>query len=75
MIMPESNLNVCPVCKVKILPRGMAGDQVLFSVGPPGTRATLWARVCQFTQKAGCINQDKSLVGEIKTTDYYQSEL
>uniref|UniRef100_A0ACD5GZX1 Uncharacterized protein n=1 Tax=Desertifilum tharense IPPAS B-1220 TaxID=1781255 RepID=A0ACD5GZX1_9CYAN len=53
----------------------MAGDKVLFSVESPGTRATLWARVCQFTQKAGCINQDKSLVGEIKTTDYYQPEL
>jgi hypothetical protein len=60
IIMPESGVRVCPVCGVKII--GMVGgDRVLFSVGPPGTRATLWARVCQYTQKPGCINTTREV--------------
>ena len=37
-------------------PQVSEGDRVLFSAGPPGTRARLYARVCQYVQKAGCIN-------------------
>jgi len=68
--MVQNNVQVCPVCKVKIV-KVMGGDKVLFSVGPPGTRATLWARVCQYSQKPGCINKDKDAIGEVKQSDYY----
>ncbi|MDX2212108.1 MAG: hypothetical protein SFY66_02350 [Oculatellaceae cyanobacterium bins.114] len=68
--MPESGVNVCPVCGVKII--GMiGGDRVLFSVGPPGTRATLWARVCRFTQKPGCINSNYQASSESQSNDSY----
>jgi hypothetical protein len=53
--MVEQSPKTCPVCGVKIVSM-IGGDRVLFSVGPPGTRATLWQRVCRYTQKAGCIN-------------------
>jgi hypothetical protein len=55
-LMSETGVQTCPVCGVKIV-KVVGGDRVLFSVGPPGTRATLWTRVCQYTQKAGCINK------------------
>lgn len=35
----------------------VGGDRVIFSAGPPGTRARLWARVCQYVNKPGCINE------------------
>ena len=54
--MASQNPQVCPVCGVKILGGVVGGDRVLFSAGPPGTRARLWARVCRHVQKAGCIN-------------------
>ncbi|HIK56518.1 MAG TPA: hypothetical protein IGS37_15325 [Synechococcales cyanobacterium M55_K2018_004] len=59
--MPEAGIQTCPVCGVKIVAAGVTGDRVLFTVGPPGTRAILWKKVCQYTQKPGCINrsQDK----------------
>ncbi|KAM3091569.1 hypothetical protein ACKFKG_25210 [Phormidesmis sp. 146-35] len=63
----------CPVCGVKIL-QIIGGDRVIFSAGTPGTRATLWARVCQYNQKPGCINQNKDAIGEIKSSDRYQSD-
>jgi hypothetical protein len=72
--MSESNIRTCPVCSVKIVP-AVGGDRVLFSAGPIGNRAILWARVCQFTDKAGCINKDGGAIGEIKPGDYYQSEI
>ncbi|EKD06344.1 MULTISPECIES: hypothetical protein [Limnospira] len=50
------------------------GDRVLFSVGAPGTRARLWARVCQFVKKPGCINSDPALIGETKPTDPYRPQ-
>lgn len=65
----------CNLCTVEI--QGMAGgaDLVYFSQGAPGTRAKLWARVCQYLrtseQCAQCINQDLSLRGEVSSTDYY----
>ncbi|MBF2049346.1 MAG: hypothetical protein EDM05_024155 [Leptolyngbya sp. IPPAS B-1204] len=55
--MSEAGAQVCPICGVKIL-KLIGGDRVLFSSGPPGTRSLLWAKVCQYTQKSGCINQD-----------------
>lgn len=51
---------VCPVCGVKIIAGGMLGDRVVFAFGPPGTRDDLWQRVCQHTQKPGCINASGS---------------
>jgi hypothetical protein len=71
--MSGSGVQVCPVCGVKIL-KIIGGDRVMFSAGPPGTRATLWARVCKFTDKPGCINRDKDAIGLINPQDYYQSE-
>ncbi|HEY9640644.1 MAG TPA: hypothetical protein V6C57_09170 [Coleofasciculaceae cyanobacterium] len=56
--MSETGVQVCPVCKVKII-KMIGGDRVLFSAGPPGTRATLWAKVCQYAKNPSCINQDK----------------
>ena len=52
----SNNNNQCPVCGVVI-----EEDLVKFSFGKPGTKARLYARVCQFiqkdeTKKAACIN-------------------
>lgn len=63
--MAEQGMQTCPVCGVKILPL-VGGDRVLFSVGAPGTRATLWTRVCQYAQKPGCINQKQDEIGAVK---------
>ena len=57
--MSESGIRVCSVCRAKIQPM-VGGDRVLFDVGPPGTRATLWTKVCQYTDKSGCLNKDKT---------------
>ena len=50
-------------------------DLVHFSMGAPGTRAKLWARVCQYLktpeQCGQCLNQDAALRGEVKGSDYY----
>ncbi|MCY7390131.1 MAG: hypothetical protein LH647_01115 [Leptolyngbyaceae cyanobacterium CAN_BIN12] len=54
--MAEANMQVCAVCGVKII-KMVGGDRVLFSVGTPGTRETLWQKVCKHTQKPGCINR------------------
>jgi hypothetical protein len=68
--MADPNTQTCPICSVKILVGSPGGDRVLFSSGPQGTRAKLWARVCQFNQKSGCINvQGKDET--ISATDYY----
>ncbi len=55
--MAESNLQECPVCKVKII-KMVGGDRVLFSVGAPATRPILWQKVCKHVQNSACINQD-----------------
>lgn len=65
---------VCPVCQVKISP-GPGGDRVEFSTGPAGTRAKLWARVCQFVDKPACINRDRGSIGNVDAQDYYKTEL
>ncbi len=72
--MSDEATQVCPVCQVKIM-KAPGGDKVLFSSGPPGTRAKLAARVCQFVTKAGCINRDPTQIGEITADDYYKPEL
>lgn len=72
--MHQNSTEVCPACNVTII-KGPGEDKVLFSAGVPGTRAMLWARVCQYSQKPGCINKDKDAIGEIKPDDYYESEI
>ncbi|HEY9752612.1 MAG TPA: hypothetical protein V6C46_06660 [Coleofasciculaceae cyanobacterium] len=57
--MSEANPQICPICQVKII-KLVGGDRVLFSAGPPGTREILWQKVCQYTQRPGCINKIKS---------------
>lgn len=69
--MSENQPEICPVCQVKIVD----GDQVIFSSGPPGTRAKLWARVCQYVHKHDCINQNPDSVGNVKPEDYYAPEI
>ena len=64
----------CNLCHVEI--EGLVGgDRVIFSMGAPGTRAKLWARVCQYLrtpeQCSQCINQDASLRGEVVQSDYF----
>lgn len=72
---PPGTRQRCSLCKVEI--QGMAGgnDLVHFSMGAPGSRAKLWARVCQYLrtpeQTGQCLNQDPTLRGEVRSTDYY----
>lgn len=66
--MSNSNLQVCPICGVKI----EGNDKVIFSSGPVGTRARLWARVCNYVQKPECINQDPEAIGSVHENDYYK---
>ena len=63
------NHQVCPVCGVSITGDG----QVNFANGRPGTRARLYARVCQYAQKPECINQEPQLIGEITRADGFES--
>ena len=63
------NLQTCSVCGVSITEDG----QVNFSHGSPGTRTRLYARVCQYTQKPECINQESELRGEISRIDGFES--
>lgn len=72
--MADSTPQTCPICSVKIVVGSPGGDRVLFSSGPPGTRTKLWARVCQFNQKPGCINQ-QTKEATIPVDDYYKSEV
>ena len=64
-----SSRKICPVCNVSIT----ADDQVNFSNGRPGTRARLYARVCQYAQKPGCINQSSELIGELTREDSFET--
>lgn len=66
--MSHLSLEVCPVCGVKI----ENGEKVIFSSGSAGTRARLWARVCNYVEKPDCINQDKDAIGEVGKNDFYQ---
>lgn len=60
-------IETCPVCGVRI----EGGARVLFSAGPSGTRARLWARVCNYAQSPDCINQDDAAIGNVSSRDYY----
>lgn len=66
--MSQPSEEICPVCKVKI----EDGAKVVFSAGPSGTRARLWARVCQFAKNPDCINQDEAAIGNVVSSDYYK---
>ncbi|MGK7933831.1 MAG: hypothetical protein AB4041_20710 [Microcystaceae cyanobacterium] len=66
--MSNIKTETCPVCGVKI----ENGDKVIFSSGPAGTRARLWARVCNYVEKPDCINKDTDGIGEIGENDYYR---
>lgn len=72
---PPGTRQRCTLCKVEI--QGMAGgnDLVHFSQGAPGSRAKLWARVCQYLrsdeQKGQCLNQDQALRGTVVQSDFY----
>lgn len=59
-----SQEQTCPVCGVTIVE-----DTVQFSNGSKGTRARLYARVCQYAKKPECINQNKDLIGEVLQED------
>lgn len=61
------NPTECPACGVVI-----AGDEVKFSFGPPGTKQRLFARVCQFSKKPGCINTVANL-DNCKSQDFYNN--
>ncbi len=63
----NQTLSTCPVCGVSITDDG----KVNFTVGKPGTRAKLYARVCKFNQKPGCINQEPELIGDIAPADSF----
>ncbi|MBJ7898556.1 MAG: hypothetical protein GC158_01255 [Cyanobacteria bacterium RI_101] len=60
-------IEVCPVCGVTI----ENGAKVVFSAGPAGNRARLWARVCNFAKNPDCINQDEASIGPVQSQDYY----
>ncbi len=63
----EVKIETCPKCGVRI----ENGAKVLFSAGPPGTRARLWARVCNYVQDPTCINQNEEQIGNVSREDYY----
>jgi hypothetical protein len=70
--MSQVTAQTCPVCGVRI-EAAASGDRVYFSYGPPGTRAKLWSRVCQYAQKPACINGDREAVGPISSSDGYDA--
>ncbi len=64
-----NNIQNCPVCGVTV-----SGTVVRFSNGSSGSPARLFARVCQYAKKAGCINTDPEKIGEIKAEDSYGTD-
>jgi hypothetical protein len=68
----DSTIRVCPLCQVKIQSSAIAAQEVCFSTGASGSRAKLWARVCQYVQDRGsCINSDAQLRSEPGPSDFY----
>lgn len=65
----RENSQVCSVCQVAINKLG----QVQFSSGQMGSRARLYARVCQYVDNRECINCDPQLIGKITASDRYSS--
>jgi hypothetical protein len=74
-LIPPGTRQRCELCQVDIQGMTGGGDLVYFSMGAPGSRAKLWARVCQYLrspeQCAQCLNQDANLRGTVNSTDYY----
>ncbi|MDI9406818.1 MAG: hypothetical protein QM522_08955 [Chitinophagaceae bacterium] len=72
---PPGSRQRCSLCQVEIEGMAGGGDLVHFSRGGPGTRAKLWARVCQFlkddAQRAQCLNQDPAGRGTVQPGDYF----
>ena len=72
---PPGSRERCSLCQVEIEAIGQGADRVHFSMGAPGTRAKLWARVCQYLrtpeQCSQCLNQDPNLRGAVTSNDYY----
>jgi hypothetical protein len=72
---PSGSRQRCALCLVEIEAVSPGHDVVHFSMGAPGTRAKLWARVCQYLrspeQCAQCLNQNVSLQGTVSSNDYY----
>jgi hypothetical protein len=64
-----NNSQNCPVCGVTV-----SGTVVRFSNGSSGSPARLFARVCQYAKKPGCINTDTEKIGEIKAEDSYGTD-
>jgi len=48
-------MKICPACTARI-----DNDLVLFQHGRPGSTKRLYARVCQYAKKSGCINYSYS---------------
>lgn len=57
----------CKACGVKI-----RGEKVIFSHGKEGNKDRLFARVCQYAKKEGCINSVKNTDNAVKI-DFYDS--
>ena len=72
---PPGSRQRCSLCQAEIEGMVGGGDLVHFSVGAPGTRAKLWARVCQYLrspeQTGACLNQDPNLRSEATAADHY----
>jgi len=66
--MTQSTVQTCPVCGVTIENK----EKVLFSSGAAGTRARLWARVCNYAKQPACINQDQAIIALVNENDYYK---
>lgn len=69
--MNNSNVQTCSVCGVRI-EKIIGEDRVVFSHGPVGTRAKLWARVCKFVNNSQCLNKDEKAIGLVTINDYYK---
>ena len=71
----QPEVQICPICQVKIQARPGSADQVMFSTGTPGTRSKLWSRVCQFLKTEGqtstCLNQDPDQRGTEQAGDAF----
>ena len=71
----QPEVQICPICQVKIQAEPGSADQVMFSRGTPGTRSKLWSRVCQFLrteeQISTCLNQDPHQRGTEQAGDAF----
>ena len=72
---PPGSRQRCSLCQVDIQAMAGGNDLVYFSHGGPGSRAKLWARVCQYLrsdeQKRQCLNQDPAVPGQVQASDYF----